>query len=451
MAHRHSLVGTINKISKEEATKKRKRELDHEIALEIAAREHALTSCREFIEQGRLANPQPADLVDSEVKTGVLEKEADKKKKDAERNKGGKAAAEDNPDEEHGLDEDQKHEKNKVNMKREEGESAEKVQVRIVVEPPRFLRLYSKVSDIRATRYIVPEETRLPPKDEEGLDKESLMKCSGYAHEYFTLYPQSVTNNILPLPVRYPEKHFDRRGGPYKGPGYPEYKAHVAHVSPGPIHEYIIPWLRDMKELKGKPLPEHLPRIPIPGTLKGKIHLYNAMLHLSILNHFQRPLIESLCIDIYCRRLDICHLELLEYTIGRFNSRTVTILDPVLCCLAGSYADREDEDRATAIPNFKNNPDLIPPASATHAATFSEGLICPPRLPVLGHSIQKWSRGGVEPTGANRGWILGILCISASRRTMSGNITKRKRRLGPVKREILLLQTTWNLKRRMIS
>ncbi|KAF1935645.1 hypothetical protein EJ02DRAFT_428249 [Clathrospora elynae] len=75
----------------------------------------------------------------------------------------------------------------------------------------------------------------------------------------------------------------------------------------------------------------------IPADLLEKIHLYNAMLQLGLPKFVQLPLIDTLVLQMYKTNLSACHLDTLEITIGRFYSRGVAILDPVLNHLIGTY------------------------------------------------------------------------------------------------------------------
>jgi hypothetical protein len=83
----------------------------------------------------------------------------------------------------------------------------------------------------------------------------------------------------------------------------------------------------------------------IPTDLLEKIHLYNAMLQLGLPKFVQLPLIDAIVLEMYERKLSQCELDTLEITVGRFYSRGIAVLDPVLNHLIGTYAFRTQDDR----------------------------------------------------------------------------------------------------------
>lgn len=83
----------------------------------------------------------------------------------------------------------------------------------------------------------------------------------------------------------------------------------------------------------------------IPTPLLDKIHLYNVMLQLGLPRFIQRPLVEALISQLNRTRLSACHLDTLEITVGRFYSRGLAILDPVINHVIGTYYLRTLDDR----------------------------------------------------------------------------------------------------------
>jgi hypothetical protein len=134
---------------------------------------------------------------------------------------------------------------------------------------------------------------------------------------------------------------------------------------------------------------------------------------------------------MYQTELRACHLDVLEHTIGRFYSRGVAILDPVLNHLIGTYSFRCSKDRKNPKPSEKSgdepteetddaNREAASGSSETdsnfdfkvaergyvnyvdipaHRPRFPDDTyLLPPELPVIGHSIRHWS--GVRLNGS---------------------------------------------------
>jgi len=162
--------------------------------------------------------------------------------------------------------------------------------------------------------------------------------------------------------------------------------------------------------------------------------------------------------QMYKTKLNACHLATLEHTVGRFYSRGIAILDPVLCHFIGTYPRRTLQDRRnvrpppesdtessddtdktgeqlpeeaqdadnqsgeeppTSVPapkpfDFKNSERKYLthwPHPAGRAKPYDEDTyLLPPELPVIGHSIKHWS--GVRKNGstaaAHNGFPLNI-------------------------------------------
>ncbi|KAF2745267.1 hypothetical protein M011DRAFT_479104 [Sporormia fimetaria CBS 119925] len=154
------------------------------------------------------------------------------------------------------------------------------------------------------------------------------------------------------------------------------------------------------------------------------------MLHLSLPRWFMNPLIERLSMYVYMRSLRDLEIPLLELTVGRFNEYAVGILDPVLCCLVGSFAGRTKEEVEEIVVRY----DAKQPSNQEMQTDEQEqgqqedkdlGLrytkhtdgtrilvqgmdtreITPPRYPILGHCLRHWS--GVREDGVVRGTHLG--------------------------------------------
>jgi hypothetical protein len=286
--------------------------------------------------------------------------------------------------------------------------------VRIVVLEHSFRTIYSKAEipddgEELPARFSRQHRRIIPPLNQDGLDKQMFMMFSHEARDHFTYNPDSCR---LPLPVKYPRKHVE---------GKKIYEERddkwTAFVKPEPIQNSIVPWLHALSALRpGRHHRNTFPRIGRPEELRDKINLYNSMLQLGIPKFFQRKLIEELCMDIYSARLseDVEDFYLLEMTIGRFNAQTVPVLDPVLCCLTGSFGLRDSDERREIrpYPYRKNQNDsenrpysygLKPFKRESRTATEKpedDELILPPKRPVIGHCLKHWS--GVRENGDRR-------------------------------------------------
>jgi hypothetical protein len=264
--------------------------------------------------------------------------------------------------------------------------------------------------------------TKSKPLPAEGIDRRTLMKCSSFADEWFTFESGSTE---LGLPVCYPDSI----------EGVKTYMQPMAYIRENEIIAYIIPWLKAMERILQKPhIPkvDKLPKITIPARLDEKIHLYNVMLQLGIATRFTRPLVDSLILDMYQNNLRQCHLDTLEMTVCRFNSRAVAILDPVINHLVGTYSLRSRQDRDNPIPpaairampdhtalddrgrENKYLPDGITRqwlsysrARPDQRARFPDDTVSlPPKLEVLGHCIRHWS--GVRRDGTTAAAHMGL-------------------------------------------
>jgi hypothetical protein len=259
--------------------------------------------------------------------------------------------------------------------------------VRIIVDSQHFKTLYcwwkngdrSDWEDIEGFRQYGDHDIMT------DIDRKTLRRCSTFADEYFRNKPEQ---NRLHLPVRYPWQHvWNQRNMPSKdfqkdNPGRVAVtnKRHIYHadaqmafIRPDEIERYVIPWLKkvqhseaaqEKKNKKGKApavscfkkrkwtsesdsmaSPNEPLAMNIPTHLLGKIHLYNAMLQLGLPKFVQLPLIDAIVLEMYERKLSQCELDILEITIGRFYSRGIAVLDPVLNHLIGTYAFRTQDDR----------------------------------------------------------------------------------------------------------
>ncbi|KAF2249434.1 hypothetical protein BU26DRAFT_519500 [Trematosphaeria pertusa] len=284
--------------------------------------------------------------------------------------------------------------------------SADRVQFRI--HPQDHWTLYSRVQEdrpwfdgYRLQGYLEEshEPTRLP---EEGVHKATLMKCSGYAQEYFMRKPDSKE---LSLPIRFPRRH-DYGSKKY----YEKYETQMAYITPAPLEDSIIPWLEKVEEYLAEDRHKgEIPKPNIPDSLLDKIYLYGAMLQLSVPRFIQEPLIEALCKEMYKRPLKRCHLEALELSVARLHAYTVPTLDPVLNHVVGTYGlrSRADRDNPGSAPTGTDRPmsAAVQPrfleytnTPAGRADFPADTYIVPPRLAVLGHCIRHWS--GVRYDGS---------------------------------------------------
>ncbi|KAH7070617.1 hypothetical protein BKA63DRAFT_476019 [Paraphoma chrysanthemicola] len=345
------------------------------------------------------------------------------------------------------------------NKLKEQMTSKEDSRIQIVVDKQHFTELYySQYSELE--REVLPRfdniEEGTYPKDELGLDRNTLIACSSAAEDYFTYEPNG---NDLHLPVCYPRKHVinikynefvesykDMEGAESGLKARKKYLRQIddqmALVRGQEIEKYIVPWLQNMEKhvLKNHKDPKKrrhtegtlnelkaaLPQICIPEGLLEKIHLYNVMLQLGIRSYFQRPLIDALVLHMYRTGLNQCHLDTLEMTICRFYSRGIAVLDPVLNHLIGTYAFRSLNDRQNPTPspahrNLSDGMDkaederqdeqlYLPKGTKRLWLEYSnvkpnsrekypdDTVILPPRLEVLGHCIRHWS--GVRRNGS---------------------------------------------------
>ncbi|KAF1834756.1 hypothetical protein BDW02DRAFT_568722 [Decorospora gaudefroyi] len=195
------------------------------------------------------------------------------------------------------------------------------------------------------------------------------------------------------------------------------------------------------------PIPMEIPNDPLE-----KIHLYNAMLQLGLPKFVQLPLIDALVLQMYQTKLTACHLDTLEMTVGRFYSRGVAVLDPVLNHFIGTYSFREWNDRKPpawpgtkpptrdgGAPNEQSDvgpspgkkgagkgKDVLPKPvnfdkmkrkyleytkqQAQRGKFGKDTYLLPPKLPVLGHSIKHWSglRSSGSTAAAHIGYPLNI-------------------------------------------
>lgn len=260
--------------------------------------------------------------------------------------------------------------------------------------------------------YHVDKSVLIPPKDEDPLDTETLIFCS---NETRHLFEGDSKLAEVRLPAEYSRKHYENTRGYTWRHDVDDY---YSYVQPAAIQKYIVPWLRKMEQIKtngGKFNMEGkvnikdgsglLPQIEIPrgpDQMEDRIHVYNSMLHLGILKYFQEPLIAELCDDVYNNKIKDSHLELLDITIGRFNSQAVAVLDPVLCCFTGAFNKRVRKERLLIQPNPAN------PDGSVSSGTLKYGHLKVPRrlgetpgpndtpiigpgLPVLGHCLRHWS------------------------------------------------------------
>jgi hypothetical protein len=289
------------------------------------------------------------------------------------------------------------------------GTDADPKGVRIRVVRHGFYTAYS--IDPRVIEpYHLDRSVLIPAKGEQPLDRETLDWCSNHARQVFE--GDSKCTEVH-LPVQYPRKHTHNWHCYFKREDVDQ---HCSYVKPDAVQNYIVPWLRKMEKIKPrlnkdnrvsnikvKDGSKDLPSIEIPASMEDRIHLYNCMLHLGILKHFQEPLIAKLCDDIYCNKLKDCHLELLDITIGRFHCQTVAVLDPVLSCFTGSFNLRPKKERLVIQPSPRaplkyglyKEPRVEGAAPGPHYTK-----IIAPGLPVLGHCLRHWS--GVREDGKRR-------------------------------------------------
>jgi len=283
-----------------------------------------------------------------------------------------------------------------------------------------------------------------------SVDRATLMAFSSLAEDHFQYNPG---DSQLRLPVRYPRLHHfgsdksdsdfaaDFPGQAITGKLINLNDSHMAYIRGDEIKDFIIPWLREAEEKvkKGSDQPNptpassnKLPQIRIPDDLLRKIHLYNAMSQLGLPKPVQKPLIDALVLQMYETNLNACHLNTVEMTIGRFQSKGLAILDPVLNHFAGTYAFRTPQDRTnpgsaslkaprddageppTKVPggfskrkraDGSSPDDLIETdyrkshrryleyaeQPVRRRKDLQDTYIMPPVLPVLGHTIRHWT------------------------------------------------------------
>ena len=315
------------------------------------------------------------------------------------------------------------------------GEAASLEPVRIIIDTQKFKTLHCATADSKGNhweylnRFHQQGEEEIPV----DLDRRTLMLCSTFAEEHFRFNPGE---HELHLPLSFPNNH---RGF--------QYDTLMAYIRSHEIKEYVIPWLKRVqaheekcKKMKDKTgcastevvadkdsktsskrhtapnIPEAL-TITLPESLSEKIHLYNAMLQLGLPKFVQQPLVDELILEMYKRKFRDCHLDILEMTVGRFHSRSIPILDPVLNHFFGTYAFRTPEDRKQVYSDEHLSKELSPQEQETYdeenpPTDFSQTnrkyvdyvedkanggsypndtAIMPPERPVIGHSIRHWT------------------------------------------------------------
>jgi hypothetical protein len=266
--------------------------------------------------------------------------------------------------------------------------------VEIIIDRQEYRTLYCEKSNgwgsdfewLDAFEQLEAETITLP----DTVNRRTLMLCSSLAHEYFTYNPGA---HDLHLPVCYPRIHVAGQGNKLREVFESDWgdlvlvhdkrllrvsDEQMAYLRSHEMKMYIVPWLAKVQEqieraekrnvkMKGGAEPEagkpvgkiaeekkpsnYLVKgdgpiaMEFPADLLEKIHLYNAMLQLGLPKFVQLPLIDALVLEMYQTNLTACHLAHLEMTVGRFYSRGVAVLDPVLNHLVGTYSFRTLEDR----------------------------------------------------------------------------------------------------------
>jgi hypothetical protein len=221
------------------------------------------------------------------------------------------------------------------------------IRARIVVDVQNYSELYNftpSYFDVEDLEMNVATES--DPIPEEGLDRSTLMRLSSFADDFFTYSPDAVE---LHLPVCYPDIHVSTRSDPERGGMQKKDDEQLAYIRLQEIEQHIVPWLQAMEGVVEESL-RKTPQIEVPDDLLEKIHLYNAMLQLGIAKRFQQPLIDALVLQMYKTNLKDCHLDTLEMTVGRFYSRGIAVLDPVLNHFIGTYSLRSEADRHDVEP-----------------------------------------------------------------------------------------------------
>ncbi|CAN9380829.1 unnamed protein product [Alternaria alternata] len=372
-------------------------------------------------------------------------------------------------------------------------------EVQIIIDGQKYMTLYcERAGDSEILeKFRQTNEYKIPTT----VDRRTLVACSTFAQEYFT---HNLGSNDLILPVCYPKW---REHGSHSQNSESEncdkeaivdnkVDRQMAFIRPKEIEEYIVPWVKRMQEKfdkakashsepsRGSTTPFKRTRLAdslvsrsdppvvmdIPEPLVDKIHLYNAMLQLGLPKFVQLPLIDVLVLQMYRTKLEACELDTLEHTIGRFYSRGVAVLDPVLNHFIGTYSFRSLGDRAKPEPSghsarLVDNTDAagkeLAKGTTEEASTESEAIdttneeqanstttkahnnepnpepekwkkkrrylqycdfdakrkdyihdtyILPPELPVLGHTIKHWSgvRQNQSTAAAHTGFPLNI-------------------------------------------
>jgi hypothetical protein len=333
--------------------------------------------------------------------------------------------------------------------------------IHIIIDAQEYTTLYCEREGEWETLEAFKQKT--PHRISQTVARRTLMRYSTFAQEYFTYNPGE---HKLHLPVRYPRRHNSGYVADVDGKKFADQShSQMAFIRPDELVNYVIPWLVKVQNQfersttprdgvnkdknTGTPkktrLTHHLARegdpiaMQIPEELVKKIHLYNAMLQLGLPKFVQLPLIDALVLQMYQTELNACHLSTLEHTIGRFYSRGVAILDPVLNHLIGTYSLRKLGDRTNTKPLTENGSESL--EDMEDSVEQSEGArdddeektaedqdpqfdfkaanrgyvdyisipayrvnfpddryLLPPELPVIGHSIRHWS--GVRRNGS---------------------------------------------------
>ena len=369
-------------------------------------------------------------------------------------------------------------------------------EVQIIIDGQKYMTLYcERAGDSEILeKFRQTNEYKIPTT----VDRRTLVACSTFAEEYFTYNPWE---NDLHLPVCYPkwrERGSHSRNSESENSDQEDDKLdrQMAFIRREEIENYVIPWLKRMQEKFGKAEASHSepPRgsttplkrtrlaqslvswsdqsvvMGIPERLVDKIHLYNAMLQLGLPKFVQLPLIDVLVLQMYRTKLEACELDALEHTIGRFYSRGVAVLDPVLNHFIGTYSFRslgdrtkpepsghsailaddtdaagkelakgtteenstesgaidainEEQANSTTTKADNNKSDLGPEKwkkkrrylqycdlDANRKDYSRDTYILPPELPVIGHSIRHWSgvRQNQSTAAAHTGFPLNI-------------------------------------------
>jgi hypothetical protein len=307
--------------------------------------------------------------------------------------------------------------------------------VTILVYNQKFQTLYSSESDEpHNENYVQENELRCPSAAEDpGIRKSTLMKCSSLAKELFTFEPDS---RELELPIWWPRKHIHGEQIPSNRGYIIRHNCYLSWIDYNTVDTVIVPWLRNVEgwedelvnlasshaaaekkridrdaaeraagkdygDAEGSEARPYIPRketIPVPivpSDLAGKINLYNVMLHLGVPKFIQKDTIEALVKQMHQRKLQDCELELVDITIGRFQSLSVGVLDPVINHLVGTYGFRDhttDRELVNRICTREDPQNLeYGSQNAGRVEYDQDTVIVPPKLPVLAHNIRHWS------------------------------------------------------------